>query len=172
MGEIVLKAKKFHVERRQVRTADGTTVDRELVVHGGAVLILPILDERTVVMIRNYRFSVSAELLELPAGTLEKDEDPCVCALRELEEETGFRAEVCEPLGQFYTSPGFTNELMYCFVARKLKSGRQQLDDTEQIRVVPMDFDDALAATLDGRIVDGKTIAALQLFHYRGTVRK
>ncbi len=167
MGEVLLRARKFSVERRTYDVSGRDHVTRELVVHPGAVLIVPMLDRENVVMIRNYRFSVGEELLELPAGTLEAGEPPAACAGRELEEETGYVAGRIEPLCRFYTSPGFTNELMHVFVATDLTLREQKLEPTEQIRVEPMLLADALAATTDGRIVDGKTIAALQVYQHR-----
>jgi ADP-ribose pyrophosphatase len=167
MNETLLTATKFNVERREYEIPGHGRVHRELVVHPGAVLILPLLTPTDVVMIRNYRFSVRAELLELPAGTLEAHEPPLACAARELEEETGYVAGRIEPICQFYTSPGFTDELMYVFTATDLTATAQRLEATEQVRVETMALADALAATADGRIVDGKTIAALLLYHYR-----
>ncbi len=167
MNETLLTAARFKVERREYNVPGHGPVRRELVVHPGAVLILPLLPPTSVVMIRNYRFAVGAELLELPAGTLEPPEPPADCAARELEEETGYRARRLERLCEFYTSPGFTDERMHAFVATNLTRTAQQLDATEQIRVVTMPFDDALDACADGRIVDGKTIAALQVYRYR-----
>lgn len=167
MPEILLKATVFDVERREYSVPGKGPVRRELVVHPGAVTIVPLLDAATVVMIRNYRFSVGRELLELPAGTLEPPEPPLECAGRELEEETGYRAARLQPLCEFYTSPGFTNEHMYVFVATGLTRTSQRLQESEQIRVQTMPLADALAATADGRIVDGKTIAALHVYHHR-----
>jgi ADP-ribose pyrophosphatase len=167
MPEVLLKAAKFEVERREYNVPGRGMVRRELVVHPGAVTIVPLLDPTTIVMIRNYRFSVGRELLELPAGTLEPPEPPAACAARELEEETGYRAARLEPLCEFYTSPGFTNEHMHVFVATGLSKTIQQLEDNEQIRPEIMPLADPLAATADGRIVDAKTIAALHVYHYR-----
>ena len=167
MNEVLLKAAKFQVKRLEYDVPGRGVVRRELVVHPGAVTILPLLDPDTLVMIRNYRFSVGAELLELPAGTLEPPEPPMACAARELEEETGYRAANFEPLCEFYTTPGFTNEHMHVFVATGLTPAKQRLEATEQIRVEIMPLADALAATTDGRIIDGKTIASLQVYHYR-----
>jgi len=167
MNETLLKATKFTVERRDFDHPKAGRVRRELVVHPGAVLILPLLSPEKVILIHNYRFAVGAELLELPAGTLEAGERPIDCAARELEEETGYMARRIEPLCEFYTSPGFTDERMFVFLATDLTATAQKLDPTEQIRVESMVLADALDATADGRIVDGKTIAALQVYHYR-----
>jgi ADP-ribose pyrophosphatase len=167
MSEILLRSTKFNVVRREFDVPGQGSVRKDIVNHPGAVLILALPEPDRVVMIRNYRYSVCEELLELPAGTLEPPEPPRDCAARELAEETGYRAAEFEPLCEFYTSPGFTNELMHVFVARNLSPGVQNLQENEQIKVQVLSLDDALRACLDGRIRDGKTIAALQVYHYR-----
>src|SRR5437867_4555713 len=111
MSQTLLKTSKFNVERREYDVPGRGKVQREIVVHPGAVLILPLLTPDRVVMIRNFRYAVCEELLELPAGTLEPPEPPRDCAARELEEEAGYRAAEIEPLCEVYTSPGFTTEL-------------------------------------------------------------
>lgn len=167
MSEILLTTSKFRVERKDFQVPGTGTISREWVVHPGAVLILPLLGGGEVVLIRNYRYAAGQELLELPAGTLEPGEAPAVCAARELEEETGYKAGHLEPLCEFYTTPGFTNEKLFAFVATDLEQTVQRLEATEQIRVQIMRLGDALDATVDGRIIDAKTIAALQVYHYR-----
>ncbi len=169
MREQLLRARKFTVDRLQYDVPGLGPVQRELVVHPGAVLILPLLTPTQVVMIRNFRFSANAELLELPAGTLEPPEPPLACAARELEEETGYVADALQPLCGFYTTPGFTDEFMHGFVATGLTLQVQKCEAGEQIRVEILSLSDALAATVDGRIIDGKTIAALHVYHYQRT---
>ncbi|NGX62039.1 MAG: ADP-ribose pyrophosphatase [Chlamydiae bacterium] len=146
---------------------DGGSVRREVVSHPGAVVILPMLDEDTVLLIRNERPCVLETLWELPAGTLEAGEEPIACAARELEEETGYRAASLEPLLEFYTSPGFCNELLYIFLAKDLSFVGQNLDETEKIEVVPTSLPSALEMITDGTIRDGKTIASLLFFIHR-----
>lgn len=167
MSQVLLKTSKFTVERRAFDVPGQGKVEKDLVVHPGAVLVLPFLDDGRIVMIRNFRYALGKELLELVAGTLEPPEPPRDCAARELEEEAGYQARELEPLVQFYTSPGFTNELMHVFVARNLTRTQQNLQENEQIRVELLSLDDALRASIDGRIQDGKTIAALQVYHFR-----
>ena len=161
MHETLLRAPKFAVERRRVTKPSGRVVDREVVVHPGAVVILPVLDDGSIVLIRNYRFAVGQTLLELPAGTLEADESPRDCAARELEEETGYRAACIEPLCEFYTSPGILTERMYAFVATGLTEVGQRLDETEEIEVAVHSQDKIRQLLAEGGLHDGKTIAVL-----------
>lgn len=134
---------------------------RDVILHPGAVVILPLFDHEHLIMIRNERFAVGKELWELPAGTLEKGESPLETAHRELIEETGYRAANIEPLTQFYTSPGFCNELMHAYVATGLTHVGQHLDESEKIVVEPVTWRNALAMANDGTIEDGKTLATL-----------
>ncbi len=143
--------------------------ERDVVVHPGAVLILPLVDANHVVMVHNARHAVGRELLELPAGTLEAGEPPGDCAARELQEETGYRSSDVSPLATFHTCPGICTELMHAFVARGLEPGPQRLEPTEHIRIEIFALTDALAMCADGRILDGKTIAALTIHHLRET---
>lgn len=160
-GETVFRCAKFHVRRVAVTTHDGQTRQRDVVVHPGAVVILAVMDDGRVVMIRNRRFAVGKELIELPAGTLEEGEEPIACAGRELIEETGYEATEVQPLVSFYSSPGFYTERLYVFVARGLKHVGQQLEDTEHIRVEPMTLGDVLAKIESNEIEDAKTMAAI-----------
>jgi len=151
---------------RPVISSTGKSLMREVVVHPGAVIILPVLGDGRIVLIKNRRHTVHETLLELPAGTLERDgggvtEDPCACAARELTEETGYRAEKVESFGWFYTSPGILTEKMYAFIATGLSAGDQALEDNEQIEVAAMAPEEALQLIRENRIVDAKTIATL-----------
>jgi len=157
----VFEGVKFAVDQVQVPTPDGRTVDRDLVVHPGAVVILATLDDGRVLMIRNRRFAVGKTLWELPAGTLEDAEDPAACAGRELAEETGYRAATIEPLCTFYTTPGICTEKMHAYLATGLSHVGQDLEDDEHIEVHAVAWDDLLAMVRDGDVEDGKTIAAI-----------
>lgn len=157
----------FSVEVVRFRHADGHWVQREVVRHPGAVIVLPVLDEMRVVMIRNYRIAPDERLWELPAGKLESGEEPIRAAGRELEEETGYAAGRIEPLGEYYTSPGFADELMRAFVATDLHEVGQRLEPGEDIEVRSVPLEEALDMTVDGRIRDGKTIATLLMWERR-----
>jgi ADP-ribose pyrophosphatase len=144
-----------------LRSPDGKRHVREIAVHRGAVVILPLLADDTVLMIRNYRYTVSEYLLELPAGTLEAGEAPINCAGRELLEETGHLAGRLKPMASFYASPGILTEKMHTFLATDLTKQAAQLEEGEDIELVPMKFDQTIDAIRHGEIVDSKTIATL-----------
>jgi ADP-ribose diphosphatase len=161
MPETLLTASKFRVERRSFNREGAASVDREVVVHPGAVVILPLLDDGRMVMIRNQRDIVEEELLELPAGTLEVGESPIDAASRELEEETGFLAGVMKPFVEFYSTPGFCTELIRSYEAHDLTETQQNLDAGEVIRVEVCEVDRLKRAMYDGTIRDAKTLAVL-----------
>ncbi|MDG1899442.1 MAG: NUDIX hydrolase [Phycisphaerales bacterium] len=154
----------FKVEECSWATETGGEVARSVIRHPGAVLIVPELDDDRFVLIRNYRVAVGEPIWEFPAGTLEPGEPPIDTAARELSEETGYVAGAIEPLGRFYTSPGFTDELMHVFVARDLKPGVQSLEPHEEIEVRTHGRSDVESMIRDGRLIDGKSIAALLLW--------
>lgn len=157
---IVFEGHRFRVERRAYAVR-GTPHQYDIIVHPGAAVILPVLDDGRLVLIRNYRVAVGEDLLELPAGTLEPGEAPATCVVRELAEETGYRAGQVTPLVSFYSSPGILTERMHTFVATQLTPGPTELDAGEEIEVTTMTLAEALAAVRAGRITDGKTILAL-----------
>jgi len=165
--ELVFAGSVAEVHKVGLRTPDGTVVQRDLIRYGGAAVVLPVLPDGSIVMIRNYRFAVDERLLELPAGMIEDHEAPEACAVRELAEETGYAAARVEKLGQFYTSPGSTDELMHAYVATELTGGRQDLERYEQITTEAFWPQDVRRMILEGTIHDGKTIAALALYWMR-----
>lgn len=142
-------------------SGDSGAMRREVVVPADAVVILPLLDERTVLLIRNERFAVGRTLWELPAGTMEAGETPGVCAARELTEETGYAAKQLTELCAFYSSPGFCTEKLTVFLAEALSYRGQNLDETERIEVHPTPLEEVKAMIRDHRICDAKTIAAV-----------
>lgn len=164
--QVLFTGKKIRLELHHVRSEDGAKHTREVVVHPGAVVILPILPDGRVLLIRNLRPTINEYLIELPAGTLEPGESPMNCAGRELIEETNFAAGKLNWLASFYSTPGIMTEKMHVFVATHLTPEPGQLDEGEEIQPHPMTMADALDAVRDGLIVDGKTIASL-LFYER-----
>ncbi len=159
--ELLLEAAKFNVARLTFQAPDGSPFTRDVVEHPGAAVILPVLGDGRVVLIRNLRRILNQTLWELPAGTLEPNEPPEVCAARELEEETGYRAGSITPLTEFYASPGVLNERMYGYLATDLEQTAQALDENETIEVFPLPTWEVRDMIKDGHIEDGKTIALL-----------
>jgi ADP-ribose pyrophosphatase len=129
--------------------------------HPGAAVILPLVDDDHVCLIKNYRIAVSEELIELPAGTIDRSEDPLDTARRELLEETGYRAGTLEKLHEYWVSPGILSERMHFFVARDLTPGAAQPEPGEQIQAFVVSWSDALEMIVDQRIRDAKTIVGL-----------
>jgi len=150
----------FEFVTESVDLPNGRRVDLDLLRHPGAAAVVPFLDADRILMIRQYRHATGGELLEIPAGKLDPGETPEACAIRELEEETGYRAGRLERLGAIWTSPGFTDEIIHLFAAYDLEPTSQRLEPDEIIQLVPMRLSDALDG-LRGSVVDGKTATAL-----------
>jgi len=160
--QVIYDGVKLRLELHHLQDEEtGRKYKREVVVHPGAVVILALRDDDNVLLIRNRRYAVNDTLLELPAGTLEKNEDPMNCAGRELLEETGYLARRLKPIGTYFTSPGILSEKMYAFAAYDLQQQKSALEEGEEIELEPTPFEEALRMIGDGRIQDGKTIATL-----------
>jgi len=160
-ADLLLRATRFEVVRKVQTTPDGKTLAREIVCHPGSVVLLPLLEDGRVVLIRNYRVAVEDWLVELPAGTLSRGEEPLAAAHRELAEETGYRARSLELLLSFYPSPGILDERMHLFLATGLDPGPTELDAGEQIEPCLVPWPEALQMARDGRIRDAKTLTGL-----------
>ncbi len=145
----------------QTRLPNQQIVTREIVEHRGAVAIVALDARRRVLFVRQYRPGAASELWEIPAGTLDDGEEPAACAARELQEETGYRAEQWRALGHFYSSPGICTEKMYLFLAQKLKRGTATPEADEEIRAQFVTFQRALKMIERGEIIDAKTIVGL-----------
>jgi ADP-ribose pyrophosphatase len=167
-SECLFRGIRFEVRSMRVPRDGGRISRHEVVLAPDAGVILPLVDDRTVILIRNERVAVGQTLWELPAGTFEPGEDPMVCAARELIEETGYRAGRLEPLMDLYPSPGICTERMHVFVARDLEHVGQDLDEDEQIAVEVVGLDRSIQMVRDHTIRDGKTIATL--LYYRAFI--
>lgn len=141
---------------------NGVTVDLETIRHPGAAAVVPIKDDGTVVLIRQFRHAVGGFIYEIPAGKLSPGEEPLHCAARELEEEVGYRASSFELLSSIFTAPGFADEVIHVYKATGLTKGRQQLDRDEVLEIAEMPLHLAITRIQDGTIRDGKTIIGLQ----------
>lgn len=163
--QVIFEGKKVRLEVHHLRDdRSGKRSAREVVAHPGAVVILPFLTKDRILLIRNRRYSIGQTLIELPAGTLERNENPMNCAGRELLEETGYLAGRIESLGTFYTSPGILSEKMYAYAAYDLVEKQPELEDGEEIELLSSTLDEAVAMIGKGEIADGKTIATLLMY--------
>ena len=163
---LIYKGTRVTLALRALTSSTGKPISREVVLHPGAVIILPVADDGRIVLIRNMRHTVNQELFELPAGTLEPKpdgtpDDPLNRARLELTEETGYTATSITPFGWFYTSPGILTEKMYAFLATGLTPGPQHLEDTEQIKVELFSPAQILSLIHENQVTDAKTIATL-----------
>lgn len=148
--------------RDEVRLPNGARSVREWIDHPGAAAIVPIFEDGRTLLVRQFRFPPRRTFLEVPAGKLdEPNEDPADVAARELEEETGWKAERFEPIGAAYPCIGYSNEQIHVFAAYGMHRGEQDLADGEFVEVVPMDLDDAVEKARHGELNDMKTVTAL-----------
>lgn len=150
---------------------NGEQSKREIVRHSGAVAVLAVTAEEKLVLVRQYRKALGKTTLEIPAGKLEAEEQPIDCAIRELEEETGYRANTLKPLYSFYTSPGFANEIIHLFEAEGLQKGEAHLDQDEFIELVEYSIEECFQAIEAEEICDAKTILAVHLWKAKQSIR-
>ncbi|MDD9940663.1 MAG: NUDIX hydrolase [Myxococcales bacterium] len=145
----------------RVQLPDGREMTLAILKHPGAAAVVPFLNEREIVLLRQYRHAAGETLWEVPAGKLDDGEDPRLCAARELTEETGYVAGKVERVGSIYTTPGFTDEVIHLFVAYDLREGSSALEADEVIETSSMPLSEALELIDRGEIRDAKTICAL-----------
>lgn len=159
--EIVYTGRKIKVARENRVSASGQPYVVDVILHPGAVAILPLVSATEICLLRNERAALEKTLWEIPAGTLEPGEPIESAAIRELEEETGYRAARLEKLTAFYPSPGCINEITHVFVAHDLTPGPMRLEIDENLHPEIVPLAQAMAWVRDGTIQDGKTIIAL-----------
>ena len=163
-SHLLHQGRSFSFKTDEVELHNGRTTTRDIVDHPGAVAVLPLLSEGRIALIRQYRYSVGKELLEIPAGTLEEGESPDSCARRELKEETGFTAGSMKKILNFYVAPGYSNEKIHLFLASDLKMGKKQAEEDESIIVETYGYDELLRMIDANEIEDAKTIVGILAF--------
>ena len=160
-GEVKYRGVIVNIELDQVELSDGSKSRREVVRHPGGVTVLPLDRDSNVVMVRQWRYPMGQEVLELPAGKLEPGEDPAQAGLRELKEETGYTCTSYESLGKIYATPGYCSEVLHLFLARDLTPGETCPDEGELLNVVRYPFQEVVDMVLRDEIHDAKTVAAV-----------
>lgn len=162
-SETIYQGKVFDVRRDQIRLPNGKSVSHDIVEHLGAVTLVPVDEHGQVWFVRQYRYAAQAELLELPAGSLDEGESPQACALREVREEIGMAAGQLLKIGEFFLAPGYSTEYMYVYLATNLRPDPLEADADEFLTIEAVPANQAFNLAESGHIQDGKTIAALYL---------
>ena len=169
-SEMIYEGAILNLRKDKVIVRDGRTSYREIVEHNGGVVILGVTDEGKIPMIRQYRKAAGQIMFELPAGKLEKGEDPAEAALRELKEETGYTAERIRRVAEFYPTLGYSEEILYLFFAEGLTPGNTDFDDNESILIEEYSPETLYELVDAGKINDGKTLIALLLHRSQATL--
>jgi ADP-ribose pyrophosphatase len=165
-SEKIFSGMVFDVKLDLLKYDSGNDGRREVVHHNGGAVILPVNKEGKIILVKQFRYPLQKVLLEAPAGKLEINEDPRVCAVRELTEETGYRADKITPLGKIATTPGFCDEILYLFLAEELTAGEHNREEGEYgMEVFEYSIDEIDVLIKNGDLIDSKTIAAL--YHYK-----
>lgn len=161
-SETIYKGRIIDLVVEEVELPDGNKSKRELIKHPGAVCVLALTPEKKIVLIKQFRKALERVIVEIPAGKLEQGEEPAVCAIRELEEETGYTTDEMKHIISFYTSPGFANELVHLYYTDQLKKGTTKLDEDEFLEVMEVTLEEALEMINNEQIYDAKTAYAIQ----------
>ena len=160
-SKMVFQGQLLEIYRDKVLLPNGEACIREWVDHPGAVCCIPILPSGKIALIKQYRYAVKKEMIELPAGKLDNKEIPEACALRELEEEIGYKAETLTLLTNIHPAIGFVNENMWLYLAENLVKTESNLDSDEFLELIPTKLEDAVEMVWSGKITDVKTIIGL-----------
>jgi ADP-ribose pyrophosphatase len=158
----LLDGKLLKVYRDRVRLPDGGESEREWIDHPGAAAVVPLLQNGDVILVRQFRYPVGHDFIEIPAGKIDvPGESPLEVAHRELEEESGWRAGTLIELGAFHMAIGYCNEIIHCYLGRDLEHVGSNLDRDEFLEVIKVPFSEAIDMVIDGRITDAKTAISL-----------
>lgn len=156
-SEEIFDGVAIHLYRDEILLPNGNKGVREIIRHPGAVCVLPMTREGEIVFVNQFRYALNKVTLEVPAGKLEKGEDPKEAALRELSEETGITAGKIVPMGALYTTPALMDEIIYMYIATELQQGEQHLDEDEFVNAVKIPLPKAVEMVMNGEIRDSKT---------------
>ncbi len=164
-SNILFHGKVFDLQVDEIEYDSGNKGIREVAVHNGGAVVVPVKDDGKIILVKQFRYPFQDFLLELPAGKLEKNEDPKECATRELTEETGYSSDTITKLGKIYTTPGFCTEVLHIYLAENLKSGNHNREEGEYgMEVYEFTLDEINKKIRSGEIVDAKTISGIHFY--------
>lgn len=163
-SEILYKGKVFDHQVDEIEYESGNKGIREIAIHPGGAVVVPVKDDGKIILVKQFRYPLQKTLIELPAGKLDKDEDPLICATRELEEETGYKAKEIKKLGQIYTAPGYCTEILHIYYAKGLTPGNHNREEGEHgMEILEISLNEIEKMIDQGDINDAKTIVGI---HY------
>jgi ADP-ribose pyrophosphatase len=168
-SETVFRGKVFDVKVDQIEyNGTGNKASRQVAVHPGGAVVIPVKDDGKIILITQYRYPHNETIIELPAGKLEKGEDPQLCASRELTEETGYKAGKITKLGKIYTTPGFCDEILHIYLAEDLTAGNHAREEgEEEMEIIEMTLEQIGEKIRNGEICDAKTICGIAMLKER-----
>tara|TARA_B100001123_G_C15189447_1_gene978688 strand:+ start:200 stop:754 length:555 start_codon:yes stop_codon:yes gene_type:complete len=168
----ILSTSSFNIVKRYFSLINSKNFVKEIILSKPIVTTIPVLDNKHILLVDQYRYGVKKNLLELPAGTMKNNEAPLACAKRELEEETGYKSDFWIKFNSFYSSPGLNNELVHCFEAKKLIKTKNKLDYDEILKPVIIEEGKIKDLIINGYIKDAKTIIGLMQYFFLNNNRK
>ena len=167
-SNILFNGKVFDLRVDKIEYESGNPGIREVAIHPGGAVVVPLLDDGKVIMVKQFRYPLHQTILELPAGKLNKDEDPLVCAVRELEEETGYKTGSIQKLGAICTTPGFCTEILHIYLAKDLISGNHNREEGEYgMEILELTIEEVEEKIKSNEIMDAKTICGIHLAKYQ-----
>lgn len=165
-SNILYRGKVFDLKVDEIQyNSTGNRGSRETALHPGGAVVVALTPDNKIPLVKQYRFAFDETVIELPAGKLEDAENPRKCAIRELAEETGYKAEKFTEIGQIYTTPGFCDEVLHVYLAENLTAGEPSREEGEEdMQVVEFTLDEIKEKIREGKIVDGKTISGIMMY--------
>ena len=161
-SEILYKGKVFDHQVDEIEYESGNKSIREIAIHPGGAVVVPIQDDGKIILVKQFRYPLQKKLIELPAGKLDKGEDPLICATRELEEETGYKVKEIKKLGEIYTAPGYCTEILHIYSAKGLTPGNHNREEGEHgMEILELSLNQVEEMILKGEITDAKTIVGI-----------
>lgn len=167
-SEILYKGKVFDHQIDEIEYKSGNKGIREIAIHPGGAVVIPVKDDGKIILVKQFRYPLQKTLIEFPAGKLEKDEDPLICATRELEEETGYKAKEIKKLGEIFTAPGYCTEILHIYSAKGLTPGNHNREEGElEMEILELTVEEIEKMIISGKINDAKTIVGMHYINFQ-----